>query len=107
MLQGRPLASGSISITNAFAFLGAQLSVGLGILLTLDNTSILMGFAVVPLVVIYPLCKRFTNWPQLVLGLAFNWGALIGWPAVHGGDLGLSHTLPLYIAGVCWTLGAI
>ena len=43
--------------------------------------------------------KRFTNWPQLVLGLAFNWGALMGWPAVHGGDFGWEHALPLYASG--------
>jgi 4-hydroxybenzoate polyprenyltransferase len=43
------------------------------------------------------------NWPQLVLGLAFNWGALMGWTAVHG-EISLQHVLPLYSAGVCWTL---
>ena len=60
--------------------------------------------ALVP-VTIYPLMKRITYWPQLVLGFAFNWGALLGWPAVTG--TGISNwnvTLPLYAAGICWTL---
>jgi len=125
----RPLASGQLTTPEALVFLGAQLAVGLGVLLSFDRTCIALGLASMPLVVAYPLCKvrlfshththtalntisptplpcqRFTNWPQLVLGLAFNWGALMGWPALHGGaDLGLAHTLPLYAAGVCWTL---
>ena len=55
-----------------------------------------------PLVVIYPLMKRFTYFPQFVLGLAFNWGILVGWSSVMGS---LSMTvLPLYVSGVCWTL---
>ncbi|KAJ2474664.1 Para-hydroxybenzoate--polyprenyltransferase, mitochondrial precursor (PHB:polyprenyltransferase) [Coemansia sp. RSA 2320] len=56
-----------------------------------------------PLVTIYPFMKRITYWPQLVLGLAFNWGALAGWTAVAGG-MNWSVTLPLYAAGVSWTL---
>lgn len=58
-----------------------------------------------PLVVAYPLMKRYTNWPQLVLGLTFNWGALVGYTAVTGSFVPhLHHTLPLYFSGVCWTL---
>ncbi|KAJ2443007.1 Para-hydroxybenzoate--polyprenyltransferase, mitochondrial precursor (PHB:polyprenyltransferase) [Coemansia sp. RSA 1836] len=56
-----------------------------------------------PLVTIYPFMKRITYWPQLVLGLAFNWGALVGWTAVTGG-MNWSVALPLYAAGVSWTL---
>ena len=55
------------------------------------------------LVVTYPLMKRVTYWPQLVLGLTFNWGALLGWSAVHGA-CDWSICLPLYVAGVSWTL---
>lgn len=62
----------------------------------------MLGFASMPLVILYPLMKRFTNYPQLVLGLAFNWGALMGWMAIHG-ELGIP-TIPLYIGGVFWTL---
>lgn len=62
--------------------------------------------ASMPLVVAYPLMKRFMNWPQLVLGLAFNWGALVGWSATAGLLTydALQNVLPLYISGVCWTL---
>lgn len=101
--KNRPLASGQISTKQALVFLSAQLSTGLGVLLTFNHTTIVLGMASMPLVIIYPLMKRFTNWPQLVLGLAFNWGALVGWTAVTG-EYSLQHMLPLYFSGVCWTL---
>ena len=105
--KNRPIASGAVTMPQAFAFLGAQLSCGLGVLLSLDQSCLMLGMASMPLVVAYPLMKRLTNWPQLVLGLTFNWGALVGWSAVHGSltaDAGLAAVLPLYAAGVCWTL---
>lgn len=102
--KARPLASGDLNTRQALGFLTAQLSCGLGLLVTFDYNCIILGFASMPLVIVYPLMKRFTNWPQLVLGLAFNWGALMGWPAVHAGCLGWEHALPLYASGVCWTL---
>jgi 4-hydroxybenzoate polyprenyltransferase len=102
--KNRPLANGDVTVPQAVTFLALQLSCGLGVLLTFDVNTILLGVASMPLVILYPAMKRFTNWPQLVLGLTFNWGALMGWSAVHGGDLSLTHTLPLYLSGVCWTL---
>jgi 4-hydroxybenzoate polyprenyltransferase len=54
-------------------------------------------------VVVYPLMKRVTYWPQLVLGMTFNWGALLGWSAVQGSVM-WSACIPLYVAGVCWTI---
>jgi 4-hydroxybenzoate polyprenyltransferase len=102
--KNRPLAAGHINTKQALIFLTAQLSAGLVVLLSFDFNCIILGFASMPLVIIYPLMKRFSNWPQLVLGLAFNWGALMGWPAVHAGVLGFQETIPLYLAGVCWTL---
>lgn len=63
----------------------------------------MIGAASLPLVIVYPLMKRFTFWPQLVLGLTFNWGALVGFSAVHE-QLDPLIVLPLYAAGVCWTL---
>ncbi len=101
--RSRPLASGELTVSDAMKFLALQLSCGLGVLLTFNLNSILLGLASFPLVVIYPLMKRYTNWPQLVLGFTFNWGALMGWAELHG-SLSLPHILPLYAAGICWTL---
>lgn len=99
----RPLASGAGSPKQAMAFLGAHLLAGLGVLSTFNTYSIVLGFCSMPFVVVYPLMKRFTNWPQAVLGMAFNWGALMGWAAVHG-ECSWMHVLPLYAGGVSWTL---
>lgn len=101
--KNRPLASGELSVNQALVFLSVNLLSGLAVLVTFNYNSILLGFGVMPIVVIYPLMKRITNWPQLVLGLAFNWGALVGWTAVQG-TTSLPHILPLYVSGVCWTL---
>eukprot|EP00850_Spirogloea_muscicola_P003529 SM000014S00317 [mRNA] locus=s14:636460:639298:- [translate_table: standard] len=101
--RGRPIASGAISPTAALAFLAAQLSVGLVILLQLNHFSCVLGASSLLLVCIYPLMKRVTYWPQAVLGLTFNWGALLGWAAVHG-SLHLPTVAPLYLGAVSWTL---
>jgi 4-hydroxybenzoate polyprenyltransferase len=100
--KARPLASGALTTTQALGFLAAQLTCGLGVLLQFNMSSIYMGFAAMPLVVAYPLMKRVTYFPQLVLGLAFNWGVLVGWTAVQG-SLSIM-AVPLYFSGVCWTL---
>ncbi|XP_028929044.1 4-hydroxybenzoate polyprenyltransferase, mitochondrial [Ornithorhynchus anatinus] len=99
----RPLAAGTISTFRSFVFLGGQLSLALGVLLCLNRYSVALGAASLTLVAIYPLMKRITYWPQLVLGLAFNWGALLGWSAVKG-SCDPSVCLPLYFSGVMWTL---
>ena len=101
--RNRPLASGALTLFQALVFLGAQLLVGLVVLLQLNVNTILLGFASVPLIVIYPWMKRITWWPQVVLGLAFNWGALVGWTAATG-SLGWPAVV-LYLAGIFWTLG--
>ena len=98
----RPLASGALSLTQAVIFLGLQLLIGLIILLCLSKTAIWLGIASLSLVVLYPFMKRITWWPQVVLGLAFNWGALLGWAAQRD-QVGLP-TIPLYLAGICWTM---
>lgn len=82
----RPLAAGDISVKQALAFLSFQLSCGLAVLLSLNFPTVVLGMLSMPLVVVYPLMKRFTNWPQLVLGLTFNWGALMGWSATQKGE---------------------
>ncbi|EIM88535.1 4-hydroxybenzoate polyprenyl transferase [Stereum hirsutum FP-91666 SS1] len=99
----RPLARGDITPTQAFAFLGLQLSAGLAVLTQLNWYSILLGASSLSVVTIYPLMKRVTHWPQAVLGLAFNWGALLGWSAVAG-TVSWSICLPLYLGGLSWTL---
>uniref|UniRef100_A0ABK9MM37 4-hydroxybenzoate polyprenyltransferase, mitochondrial n=1 Tax=Glossina morsitans morsitans TaxID=37546 RepID=A0ABK9MM37_GLOMM len=101
--RNRPLACGDISQLDAVIFLSAQLSLGLLILIQLNWESILLGASSLGLVVTYPLMKRITYWPQLVLGMAFNWGALLGWCAIQGA-VNWSACLPLYLSGICWTI---
>lgn len=99
----RPLASGALKPIQALTFLGGQLLTGLGILLTFNQASIITAMASMPLVVIYPLMKRYTHCPQLILGMTFNWGAWVGWTAVHD-SINVPLLTPLYTAGICWTL---
>lgn len=101
--RNRPLACGEINQMDAIVFLSAQLSLGLLILVQLNWESILLGASSLGLVVTYPLMKRITYWPQLVLGMAFNWGALLGWCATQG-VVNWSACLPLYLSGICWTI---
>ncbi len=99
----RPIPSGQISVVQAIAFLGFQLFIGLLVLLQFNTFTVAVGMMSVALIAIYPFMKRVTHWPQLVLGFTFNWGALLGWAAVHG-SLG-APAVALYFAGVFWTLG--
>ncbi|KAJ8498034.1 hypothetical protein OPV22_008586 [Ensete ventricosum] len=99
----RPIASGVLTPFRGLCFLGFQLLLGLGILLQLNNYSRILGASSLLLVFSYPLMKRLTFWPQAYLGLTFNWGALLGWAAVKE-SLDPAVVLPLYGAGVCWTL---
>ncbi|CEH15566.1 4-hydroxybenzoate polyprenyl transferase [Ceraceosorus bombacis] len=101
--RSRPIASGALSPINALVFLSGQLSLGLAVLLQLNWYSIFFGATSLGLVIVYPLMKRITHWPQLVLGLAFNWGSLLGYAAL-GGHLHLAIVLPLYAGTVCWTI---
>lgn len=101
--MGRPLPSGQVSVKQAFVFLGLQALVGLAVLATLNRFAIAMGVLSLAPVVVYPFMKRFTNHPQVVLGLAFAWGALMGFAAVLG-------TVPpagwlLYAGAIAWVIG--
>ena len=100
---GRPIPSGQVSVKQAWAFLGLQLLIGLAVLVQLNGFAIGLGAAALLLVFPYPLMKRITYWPQLWLGLTFNWGALLGWAAVRG-ELDWPPVI-LYAAGIFWTLG--
>ena len=99
----RPIPSGQISVTAAALFMVVLMVAGLAILLSFNRFAVWVGAASLALVFTYPLMKRITFWPQLVLGFAFNWGALLGWAAVRG-DLPLPAVI-LYIGGIFWTLG--
>lgn len=99
----RPLASGEVTQFDAIVFLSGQLSLGLLVLLQLNWQSIVLGASSLGLVITYPLMKRITYWPQLVLGMAFNWGALLGWCATQGA-VNWEACLPLYLSGICWTI---
>jgi 4-hydroxybenzoate polyprenyltransferase len=101
--RSRPLPSGRVTPRQAWIWLVAQSLIGLVVLLQFNTLAIALGVASLGLVAIYPYAKRFTWWPQAFLGLAFNWGAILGWAAAAG-------TVPpaalvLYAAGIAWTLG--
>lgn len=102
--KDRPLASDQLTTTDAVMLLGGLCGCGLMILVEFDLRSIMLGAGSLLLVTTYPLFKRFTYWPQLVLGLTFNWGALLGWSVVSHGLIDWSAVLPLYVSGICWTL---
>jgi 4-hydroxybenzoate polyprenyltransferase len=101
--RDRPLPSGEVSVLRAWLFFFAQLVVGLAILLALPPFAVAVGAASLLLVFSYPLMKRITFWPQLFLGFAFNWGALLGWAAIQGPLT--DAPILLYVGGVFWTLG--
>jgi 4-hydroxybenzoate polyprenyltransferase len=100
--RSRPIPSGQVSVRQAAIWLALQALVALAILLTFHKTAIVLGIASLVLVVIYPFAKRFTWWPQVFLGLAFNWGALLAWAAVTG-SLSWAPVF-LYLCGIAWTL---
>ncbi len=99
----RPLPSGAISVAAAWVFLVLQALLGLAVLLQFNALTIWLGLASLGVVALYPFLKRITDWPQLGLGLAFSWGALVGWTAEAGG-FELAPLL-LYVAGILWTIG--
>jgi len=101
--RGRPLPSGRVSVGAAAVFLVAQSLVGLAVLLSFNRFSIALGIASLGVVAVYPLMKRVTSWPQAVLGLAFSWGALMGWSATFS-SLALAPVL-LYFSAFSWTIG--
>lgn len=98
----RPLACGMLSIKQALFLLSGLLLAGLLILMQLRLEVFWLGLLSLPLIILYPLMKRITWWPQLFLGFTFNFGALMGWAAVTG-TLNLPAFL-LYASGILWTL---
>ncbi|MCP3971990.1 MAG: 4-hydroxybenzoate octaprenyltransferase [Rhodobacteraceae bacterium] len=98
----RPIPSGQVSVTGAAIWMALQALVAFAVLLSFHRAAIWLGIGSLTLVAIYPFAKRFTWWPQVFLGLAFNWGALLAWAAVTGG-LDWPPVF-LYLAGIAWTL---
>ena len=100
--RSRPIPAGQVSVTQAAGWMAVQALVAFAILMTFNRAAVALGVASLALVAIYPFAKRFTWWPQVFLGLAFNWGALLAWTA-HGGSL-RAPAVVLYLAGISWTL---
>src|SRR5206468_5632643 len=101
--RSRPLPAGQISVTQAFAFLALQALIGLLVLLQFNRFAVATGIASLVIVAVYPFMKRITWWPQVVLGLAFSWGALMGF-AVTFGRLDLTAFV-LYAGSIAWVIG--
>jgi 4-hydroxybenzoate polyprenyltransferase len=101
--RSRPIPSGQVSVRQATAFLIVQALIGLAVLIQFNTFTIATGIASLAIVVVYPFMKRITYWPQIVLGLAFSWGALMGWTAAFGRlD---SPALVLYAGSIAWVIG--
>src|SRR5499426_2998613 len=101
--RSRPIPSKQVTIAQATAFMIAQASAGLLVLIQFNRFTVITGIASLLVVAIYPFMKRITYWPQIFLGLAFSWGALMGWPAEFGRlDW---PTLVLYAGSICWVIG--
>jgi 4-hydroxybenzoate polyprenyltransferase len=101
--RSRPIPSGQVTVAQAGLFLVVQALIGLLVLLQFNGFAIAAGIASLAVVAIYPFMKRITYWPQIVLGLAFSWGALMGWAAAFGRlD---PPALALYAGSIAWVIG--
>jgi 4-hydroxybenzoate polyprenyltransferase len=101
--RSRPIPSGAVTVTAAAVFLALQALVGLAIILQFNALTQVVALSSFGVIAIYPFMKRITYWPQLVLGLAFSWGALMGWPALLG-RLDVPALL-LYAGSIFWVIG--
>jgi 4-hydroxybenzoate polyprenyltransferase len=101
--RSRPLPSGQITAKAALVFMAVLALIGLAVLLQFNTFTRLLGLLSLVPVAIYPLMKRITHWPQAVLGLAFGWGALMGWAAVFGALA--TPPLLLYASSIAWIIG--
>jgi 4-hydroxybenzoate polyprenyltransferase len=101
--RSRPIPAGRVSVKQAVVFLAVQALIGLAVLLQFNRFAVLTGIASLVIVAVYPFMKRITWWPQIVLGLAFSWGALMGFAATFGRiDL---TALVLYAGSIAWVIG--
>jgi 4-hydroxybenzoate polyprenyltransferase len=101
--RSRPIPSGQVTVAQATMFMVAQALVGFLVLIQFNRFTVAAGIASLLVVVIYPFMKRITYWPQIFLGLAFSWGALMGWPAAFGRlDW---PAIVLYVGSILWVIG--
>jgi 4-hydroxybenzoate polyprenyltransferase len=101
--RSRPIPAGQVSVKQAAVFLVVQALIGLAVLLQFNRFAIMTGIASLLIVAVYPFMKRITWWPQIVLGLAFSWGALMGF-AVTLGRID-APALLLYLSSIAWVIG--
>ena len=101
--KNRPIANGSISVISGIFFAAILCLIALGVLLQFNNLTILLGLLSMPLAFAYPFMKRITYWPQLFLGITFNYGLILGWTAINN----QISIIPIifYLGAVFWTLG--
>ena len=101
--RSRPIPAGQVSVPQAMAFLVVQALIGLAVLLQFNRFAVATGIASLAIVAVYPFMKRITWWPQIVLGLAFSWGALMGFAAMLGRID--AAALALYAGSITWVVG--
>ena len=101
--RSRPIPAGQVSVPQAFGFLIGQALIGLAVLLQFNRFAVATGIASLAIVAVYPFMKRITWWPQVVLGLAFSWGALMGFAVILGRIDGVA--LALYAGSIAWVIG--
>jgi 4-hydroxybenzoate polyprenyltransferase len=100
--RGRPIPSGQVTVVQAAFFMAVQLAIGAAVLLCFGRLAIILALAILIVVGLYPFMKRVTYWPQVFLGLSFNWGVIVAWAAARGHPGG--PALALYLGGIAWTL---
>jgi len=101
--RSRPIPAGQVSVPQAAAFLAVQALIGLAVLLQFNRFAVVTGIASLIIVAVYPFMKRITFWPQIVLGLAFSWGALMGFAVIIGRID--TPALWLYAGSIAWVIG--
>ena len=101
--KNRPIASGKISIKVAFLYAAVLCLLALLVLLNFNQFTIILALGSIPLAFTYPLMKRFTYWPQLFLGITFNYGLILGWTAIKG-EIDIIPIV-FYLGAIFWTLG--
>jgi 4-hydroxybenzoate polyprenyltransferase len=101
--KNRPIATGKISVKIALFYVAVLCLLALMVLLNFNKFTIILALGSMPLAFTYPLMKRFTYWPQLVLGITFNYGLILGWTAIKG----QTDIIPIifYLGAIFWTLG--